>query len=209
MSTKTQNLQLTKPDNQDFVDINILNENYDIIDAFAGSASTDYPDITNKPQINSTELVGNKSSVELGLADAIHQHTVEDIADLPKIPTKVSDLTNDSNYVADENYVHTDSNFTTEEKSKLESIETNANNYTLPPATAATLGGVKVDGVTTTVSLDGTLRAVGGSGTKGVDHMTLAEYEALPESKMTDSILRIIDDVFFMPTYPTYERSKF
>ena len=35
------------------------------------------------------------------------------------VPTKTSDLTNDSNLVSDANYVHTDNNYTTAEKSKL------------------------------------------------------------------------------------------
>lgn len=37
-----------------------------------------------------------------------------------ELPTKTSDLENDSNFVSDENYIHTDNNFTDEEKAKLE-----------------------------------------------------------------------------------------
>lgn len=73
-----------------------------------------------------------------------------------KIPTKLSQLTNDNNYVQDANYVHTDNNYTTAEKTKLKDIETGANKYTLPPATAALLGGVKI-GANITVSADGTI----------------------------------------------------
>lgn len=39
-----------------------------------------------------------------------------------KIPTKLSQLSNDGNFVQDTNYVHTDNNFTTEEKEKLEGL---------------------------------------------------------------------------------------
>ena len=42
------------------------------------------------------------------------------------IPTKTSDLTNDSNFAVDANYVHTDNNYTTAEKTKLSDIETGA-----------------------------------------------------------------------------------
>lgn len=42
------------------------------------------------------------------------------------IPTKTSDLTNDSDFVSDANYVHTDNNFTTAEKNKLSGIEAGA-----------------------------------------------------------------------------------
>ena len=38
------------------------------------------------------------------------------------VPTKTSDLTNDSNFVADASYVHTDNNYTSTEKTKLSGI---------------------------------------------------------------------------------------
>lgn len=42
------------------------------------------------------------------------------------VPTKTSDLTNDSHYVADSSYVHTDSNYTSTEKTKLSNIDDGA-----------------------------------------------------------------------------------
>lgn len=48
------------------------------------------------------------------------------IKNKPSIPTKTSDLNNDSNFVADANYVHTDVNFTSTLKSKLDGIAQNA-----------------------------------------------------------------------------------
>ena len=42
------------------------------------------------------------------------------------VPTKTSDITNDSDYVSDASYVHTDSNFTSAEKTKLSGIESGA-----------------------------------------------------------------------------------
>lgn len=42
--------------------------------------------------------------------------------DVP-VPTKLSDLTNDDNFVKDANYVHTDNNYTTAEKNKLADLE--------------------------------------------------------------------------------------
>ena len=41
-----------------------------------------------------------------------------------KIPTKLSQLNNDGNFVSDKNYVHTDNNFTTAEKEKLAGLPT-------------------------------------------------------------------------------------
>ena len=66
-----------------------------------GSGGTsDYTDLTNKPKINNVELTGNKTSSDLGLQPA-------------------------GNYVIDSNYVHTDNNYSSNEKNKLASL----NNY--------------------------------------------------------------------------------
>lgn len=43
-----------------------------------------------------------------------------------KVPTKTSDLINNSNFAVDANYVHTDNNYTTDEKNKLNGIATGA-----------------------------------------------------------------------------------
>lgn len=51
---------------------------------------------------------------------------LSDYALQTSIPTKTSDLTNDSNFVSDANYVHTDNNFTTTLKTKLNGIESGA-----------------------------------------------------------------------------------
>lgn len=48
------------------------------------------------------------------------------IKNKPTVPSATSQLTNDSNFVSDANYVHTDNNFTTAEKTKLTGIEDGA-----------------------------------------------------------------------------------
>ena len=45
-----------------------------------------------------------------------------EIAQKIKLPTKTSELENDSNFVSDEKYIHTDNNFTAAEKKKLGSL---------------------------------------------------------------------------------------
>lgn len=45
---------------------------------------------------------------------------LQKISALVEVPTKTSELKNDSSFVSDENYIHTDNNFTNEEKTKLE-----------------------------------------------------------------------------------------
>lgn len=59
---------------------------------------------------------------------------------------------------------YSSNDFTTPLKVKLQGIEENANNYSLPIAAIDTLGGVKPDGTTITVTNDGTISAAGGSG---------------------------------------------
>jgi len=52
--------------------------------------------------------------------------TVTDKAVDITMPTKLTDLTNDGNFVQDASYVHTDNNYTTAEKEKLAAIEADA-----------------------------------------------------------------------------------
>lgn len=83
--------------------------------------------------------------------------------------------------------------FTTDEKAKLAGIAENANNYTLPAATDATIGGVKPDGTTITVTADGTITAISTGGVEFTqaekDKLGLIEAEAnkyvLPEASTT------------------------
>ena len=77
----------------------------------------DYNLLTNKPSINNVELTGNKTLQELGI------QPTGDYALKSEIPTKLTQLENDGNFVKDANYVHTDNNFTTGEKEKLASLE--------------------------------------------------------------------------------------
>jgi hypothetical protein len=70
--------------------------------------SLDYDVLENKPKLNGKTIQGSKTNEDYG------------------IPTKTSDLENDSDFVSDANYVHTDNNYTSEEQSKLEGIESGA-----------------------------------------------------------------------------------
>lgn len=67
-----------------------------VITAVGGGGTggtTDYTALTNKPQINSVELTGNKTLTDLGIQAA------GDYALTSAIPTKVSQLQNDSNFL--------------------------------------------------------------------------------------------------------------
>lgn len=80
------------------------------------SVPTKVSDITN--DLNFVE--------ETDLAGVAFSGAYADITGTPYIPTKTSDLTNDSDFVSDANYVHTDNNFTTALKDKLNGIATGA-----------------------------------------------------------------------------------
>ena len=75
-----------------------------LIEAILKGENYDYNPLTNKPSINGYTLEGNKTNAQLG------------------IPTKTSDITNDSGFVEDKNYVHTDNNYTTADKNSVATI---------------------------------------------------------------------------------------
>lgn len=56
---------------------------------------------------------------EKGDTYTLTENDKAEIASKVGVPTKTSDLTNDSYFVVDANYIHTDNNFTTAEKQKL------------------------------------------------------------------------------------------
>ena len=51
---------------------------------------------------------------------------IKDLFNTIIVPTKTSDLRNDSDFISDANYVHTDNNYTTNEKNKLGAVESGA-----------------------------------------------------------------------------------
>lgn len=77
--------------------------------------------ITIDPSTNTISADGSVDDVTVN-GTSVVSNKVASIS----VPTKVSDLTNDSNYVSDASYVHTDENFSSTLKSKLEGIETGA-----------------------------------------------------------------------------------
>lgn len=90
------------------------------------ATSGSYNDLTNKPTIptvnNATLTIQkNGSTVKTFTANASSNVTAN-----ITVPTKTSDLTNDSNFVEDANYVHTDNNYTTTDKNKLAGIASGA-----------------------------------------------------------------------------------
>lgn len=79
-------------------------------------------------------------SATLESAKSYTDTKLQDYAKTTDVPTKISQLKNDDNTVKDASYVHTDNNYSTEEKNKLAGLS----NYELPVATSDTLGGIKL-----------------------------------------------------------------
>lgn len=76
------------------------------------SGSNDYSKSINKPKINSVELNGNKSLSELGIQQTVVSETepidpsvevwIDPSGDVTPVPTKTSDLVNDSGFITEE-----------------------------------------------------------------------------------------------------------
>lgn len=101
-----------------------------------------YNDLTNKPTIPSITGLATETYVDDKIAEI----------DIPTIPTNISAFTNDAGYLTEHQSLT--------EYAKKADIPAP---YTLPTASTSTLGGVKVDGSTITIS-DGVISSVGGSG---------------------------------------------
>lgn len=106
------------------------------------ATSGSYNDLVDKPTIPSTTGLASEAYVNEKVAAIV----------IPEVPTKVSELENDSGYLTEHQSLA--------EYAKKTEIPAP---YTLPTASTSTLGGVKVDGNTITIA-DGVISSVGGSG---------------------------------------------
>lgn len=98
---------------------------------------------------------------------------------LGKIPTKTSDITNDSNYVVDASYVHTDNNYSTAEKSKLAGIAEGADKTTVTTTISSTDGNA-VASSAVALALEGKVDKVDG--------------KSLTSNDLTDDLKKKYDD---------------
>lgn len=101
----------------------------------------------------------------------------DDLTNKPTIPTNTSDLTNDSNFVSDSVYVHTDNNYTTSEKNKLAGIEAGAEVNTVTSVNgktgAITLSADDVNALPDTTEIPSTLADL----TDDSTHRTVTDTE--------------------------------
>lgn len=82
----------------------------------------EYPIMQSKNNPLYSDYKDSASEVYLGFTDGIFYLNTNVYQLEQNLPTKMSQLENDSNYVSDENYVHTDNNYTTEDMNKLNGI---------------------------------------------------------------------------------------
>ena len=85
----------------------------------AVATSGSYTDLLDTPTIGDATVTIQKNGTTAGTFKA--NATVDKSINIT-VPTKTSDLSNDSNFVVDANYVHTDNNFDNTAKNKLASI---------------------------------------------------------------------------------------
>lgn len=102
----------------------VTNKNVDI------TVPTDTSDLTNdgdgtSPFATQAYVGTNGGKIDIIKVNGTAQ-TITDKSVNIAVPTKTSDITNDSNFVADASYVHTDNNYTAAEKSKLSGIASGA-----------------------------------------------------------------------------------
>ena len=96
------------------------------------------------------------------------------------VPTKTSDLTNDSNFAVDANYVHTDNNYTTAEKNKLSGIAAGAQ--------VNKIESIKVNGTAQTVTskaVDITVPTNNNQLTNGAGYQTASEVQTAINSAIS------------------------
>lgn len=119
---------------------NIENEEMPI--AFAidegggGTGTSDYSALINKPQINGVVLSGNKTAAQLRIviptliSALTNDKNYVTKSEVPAKVTHTSELINDNNYVADVGYVHTDNNFSAAYKAKIDGFKAFSGSYT-------------------------------------------------------------------------------
>ena len=98
---------------------------------FGGTAdSVDWSGVLNKPTtVAGYGITDVESGAEVNVQadwNVVDSSSDAYILNKPTIPSKTSQLTNDSNLVVDANYVHTDNNYSSAEKTKLSGIAAGA-----------------------------------------------------------------------------------
>lgn len=92
------------------------------VDGSSGEVTTNGVKYTTQSLTNEQK---SQARVNIGAGTSNFDGNYNSLANKPTIPTKTSQITNDSNYVVDANYVHTDNNFTNALKTQITTNEDN------------------------------------------------------------------------------------
>lgn len=153
------------------------------IDLSGYAKTTDLPTKVSELTNDGNGTTGSKFATEAyvntngGKIDKIKvngtEQTITNKAVDIKVPTKTSDLTNNSNFAVDANYVHTDNNYTTDEKNKLSGIAEGAQ--------VNKIESIKVNGVAQSITNKAVNIAVPTNNnqlTNGAGYQTSSEVQA-------------------------------
>lgn len=152
------------------------------------ATSGSYSDLSNKPDLKTVATSGSYN----------------DLSNKPSIPSKTSDLTNDSDFI-DTSYLEPNPSGTG--SVTLNKLKIDNTIYSMPSGGggSSTLSGLS--DVNLTSPSDGQVLkydatndewvngAGGGGGNADIVHLTQAEYDALPDSKLSDNKVYMLEDV--------------
>lgn len=122
--TAGNNITLTPTANTDSFSIAATDTTYDVVTAGTSTTTGGLMSQADKTKLNGI-ATGAEVNVQANWNETSSSSDAY-IQNKPSIPTATSDLTNDSNFVADASYVHTDNNYTSTEKTKLNGIAAGA-----------------------------------------------------------------------------------
>ena len=132
MSTLTPNYGLIVPDGTDTVEQVRADyaTNLNIMDGIGGGGSSTLAGLSDvnltSPTTDDALIYDGAEWVNSPLSAVAFSGDYTDLSNAPTIPTKTSDLNNDSDFVSDSAYVHTDNNFTNADATKLSGIQAGA-----------------------------------------------------------------------------------
>ena len=123
---------------------------------------------SEKNKLNGISAGAEVNAIDTVKVNGVEQTITNKAIDID-VPTKTSDLTNDSNFAVDASYVHTDNNYTTSEKNKLSGIASGAQVNVIEEievnGTSATISGKKASvtieaGAIDSISVNGTAQTI-------------------------------------------------
>lgn len=152
--------------------LNVLSTDLATLEQAAGTAIADAHTHSNKAVIDKFDDTGTGLTYDgnpVGAVTSVNGQTgavsltASDVGALPSttsIPTKTSDLTNDSNFVADASYVHTDNNYDATAKAIVDGATAAINakstvSWNQIDTTGTKIAEITIDGVKTDVKATG------------------------------------------------------